>query len=49
MSTLYMLIMGNYKDNFDTATTTTNDSMGFDLSALFNLVDRLGPKLKSQF
>ena len=29
-----MAILGNYKDNYDIATTATNDSMGFDLSAI---------------
>ena len=27
-----MVILGNSKDNYDTATTTANKSMGFDLS-----------------
>ena len=29
-----MVILVNYKDNYDTTTTTTNKSMGFDLSAI---------------
>ena len=29
-----MVIFVNYKDNYDTTTTTANNSMGFDLSAL---------------
>ena len=33
-STICILILGNYKDNYDTATTTANKSMGFDLSAI---------------
>ena len=29
-----MVIFVNYKDNYDTTTTTANKSMGFDLSAI---------------
>ena len=29
-----MVILGNYKDKCDTATTTANKLMGFDLSAI---------------
>ena len=29
-----MVILVNYKDNYDTTTTTANKSMGFDLSAI---------------
>ena len=29
-----MAILGNYKNNFDTETTTANNSMGFDPSAI---------------
>ena len=28
-----MVILGNFKDNYDTATTIENKSKGFDLSA----------------
>ena len=33
LSTISMVIIGNYKDSYDTATTTVNKSMSFDLSA----------------
>ena len=29
-----MAILGNYKNNYDTETTTANNSMGFDPSAI---------------
>ena len=29
-----MLILGNYKGNYDTATTTAIKSMGFDLNVM---------------
>ena len=29
-----MVILVNYKDNYDTATTAANKSMGFDLGAI---------------
>ena len=29
-----MAILGNYKTNYDTETTTANNSMGFDPSAI---------------
>ena len=29
-----IVILVNYKDNYDTATTIANKSMGFDLSAI---------------
>ena len=32
-TTISMVILGSFKDNYDTATTTANKSMGFDLSA----------------
>ena len=37
-----MVIFVNYKDNYDTTTTTANKSMGFDLSAIqsFNNIYR---------
>ena len=33
LSTICMVNLGNFKDNFDTETTTANKSVGFDLSA----------------
>ena len=30
----FMAILDNYKENYDTGTTTTNKSMGFDPSAI---------------
>ena len=33
LSTISMTILYKYKDNFDTATTTSNKSMSFDPSA----------------
>ena len=29
-----MVVLVDYKDNYDTATMTANESMGFDLSAI---------------
>ena len=37
-----MVILVNYKDNYDTATTLTNKSVGFDLSTVqLNLVVKI--------
>ena len=35
LSTIHITIFRNYEDNFDTATTTTDKSMGFDTNAMF--------------
>ena len=32
--TIHITILCNYEDNFDTATTTTDKSMGFDTNAM---------------
>ena len=34
-----MAILVNYKDKYDTTTTTENNSMGFDLSAIQSCFD----------
>ena len=34
LSSMFMAILCNYKYNYDTAKTTTNKSMGFDLSTI---------------
>ena len=42
-----MVILGNYyEDNYKTATTTANKSMGFDLSAIVQLESKLNTKLR---
>ena len=33
-----MVVLVDYKDNYDTATMTANKSMGFDLSAIQSCV-----------
>ena len=36
-----MVILVNYKDSYDTTTTTANKSMGFDLSAIQSCIIQL--------
>ena len=38
LSTISMVILGNFKDNYDAALTTATQSMGFALSVQLNLV-----------
>ena len=40
-----MIILFNYKDNYDTTTTAANKSMGFDLSAIQSC---LSPKMSKK-
>ena len=40
MVTIHITILNNTKENFDTATTTTDNSMGFDTNVI-NLVNLL--------
>ena len=44
-----MAIFGNYKDNYDTATAATNNSMGFDLSAIQSCTQLLLSKFEPDF
>ena len=37
-----MVILGDYKNNFDTGTTTANKSMGFDPSAIQSCLHHVG-------
>ena len=39
-----MVIFVNYKDNYDKTTTTANNSMGFDLSAIQSCLTLKFPK-----
>ena len=43
------VILVNYKDNYDTTTTTANNSMGFDLSAIQSCVYQKGAAATHSF